>query len=148
MNAPNLQDVLKDLDARWRNAVADSMNDLIPPWCTGFQDSFWVNDPVGREFVRLWFQLNKNDAITRSRASKILYGTITRAGRMQDQLIEEYLTQYPAPWWFRRRYMKLNFKGAGNSYFLRSEVMRLRQTILARWAKERRYSKERVKRRR
>lgn len=142
----DLQEVMKNLAVRYRNALVDTQNELIPPWCTGFQDVFWESDAIGREFVRLWFQLNRDDAISRRRAAILLFGYNDNSARLHDQLMEEYLTQYPAPWWFRRRYMKFNFKGGGNTYFLRSEVMRLRLVILARLEKERAYARSRPRR--
>lgn len=136
MNRSLLETVQNNLHSRWRNALSETVNELIPDWCQGFQDVFWDSDPAGQEIVRLWYSLNKGQAVTRTRAYKLVYGhPKSSRSLLEDALLDEYLTLYPAPYWLRR-YMPLNFRGAANGYYVRSEVERLRLTILGRLERE------------
>ena len=89
---------LKDAQAR---VLVEALSDLIPPWCSGIQETFWLTD-AGRYIATSLWALHGHEALTFKGALYTVFGPHARRTPVLEDILRKRLVPYPNPSSIRR----------------------------------------------
>ena len=123
------QTARRRLKLRVRNALTETLLEILPPWCEGVQDEFWRTNQLGRYMAELWLDVNKDEAMTLSAAILHVFGYKANISHPEGRILET-LPHYPLPEWLKRKRMDFGvWQHARNEYVLKSDADGLKRQV-------------------